>query len=597
MKNKITVVVLDSGLDINSRLAKEINFNGGLGIYIDQNEKIHVDNNAIDDIGHGTAVSSLINILCKDVEIIPIKIVHDGILASTETLIAALRYIYNNIECDIINISAGVVSCNKKAELYRCCKELVDRGTIIVSAYDNSDVISYPAVFDCVIGVSGVREKWKTGSYKNVLNNNADYVGINKERYLPWLNTKYELVSGNSFLTPEFVSKVVELMKHGYDNFNDIVKELDKNAFSSIYYNKYYETDFGYTINKAVVFPFNKEMHSLARFKDILDFEITGFYDTKYSGNIGKYLTESEQNETIMNIESLDWNDDFDTVILGHNSIISQATGINYENYIVERCIKYNKNIFSCKDIRTREDIVQSNISLYCPHVDKIKKSHFLKMHVMGCPVLGVVGTGPCQGKFTIQLGIRRELLSRGFRVGQLGTEPTARLFGMDADYPMGHESAVYVKGFDSIIAINQILGNIDKRDPDIIIFGSQSNCVPFQVGGPSDYPIVQHELLLGCQAEAYILCISNDATIDYIKRTISYLEGLYESKVIALAFSPIALGQRWSTVSVKMDLIKPDDIKKHIDELRKEFDIPVLSMNNANFFSDVSDIIVEYFS
>ncbi len=597
MGQKKKVVVLDSGLDPNSNLAKKINFKGGLGIYVDSDNKTQIEYKAIDDIGHGTAVSSLIYKLCSDIEIIPIKIIYEGMISSTETMIEALEYIYQNIECDVINISAGIVSCDNIKKLYDVCKRLAEKGVIIVSAYDNGGAVSYPAAFDCVIGITGERKKKKAFDFKRILNDNADYLGVDKERNLSWINNGYKLISGNSFITPEFIYRVLEIKKRKIENFSEVVCELNNMASDTIYYNKHKVSNIEFKIKKAIVFPYNKEMHSLARYEDLLDFKIVDFYDTKYSYNVGKVISESIDNKIIKNILSLDWNSDFDTFILGHNSIISESIGIDIESYIVKKCIENNKNLFSCKDIRNKKEIRESNINLYCPHVDSIKKSEALQMHVMGCPVLGVVGTGPSQGKFTIQLGIRRELIKRGFNVGQLGTEPTAPLFGMDAVFPMGHESAVYVKGFDAIVAINQILGHIEEKEPDIIIFGSQSNTVPLHVGGSQDYPIVQHELLLGGQAEAYILCVSNDASLEYISRTISYLKGIYTSDVIAIAISPLSMVTRWSSINVKKELIDKSEVDKLANDLKERFPIPVLEMNHTNFYGEICDIIENYFS
>jgi len=292
----------------------------------------------------------------------------------------------------------------------------------------------------------------------------------------------------------------------------------------------------------------------------------------------------------------LDWNDDFDTVILGHTSLLSEAIGMDLETYIINKCIENNKNIYSCRDIRDRDDIKSSKINYNCPSVDSIPESEFRKMHVIGRPIIGVVGTGGNQGKFTIQLGLRKELIRRGYNVGQIGTEPTALLFGMDAVYPMGHESAVYVKGFKAVMAINQMLGLIEKKDPDIIIFGSQSNTVPYHVGGPQDYPVVQHELLLGCQADAYILCINDDAPIDYIQRNISYLEGIFDSRVVALVVSPLSIKTRWSTINSSLRYISDDEMSNIIKDLKKNFSIPVLSMNDKFFYENITDLVINYF-
>jgi hypothetical protein len=59
------------------------------------------------------------------------------------------------------------------------------------------------------------------------------------------------------------------------------------------------------------------------------------------------------------------------------------------------------------------------------------------------CPVLGVFGTSASQGKFTLQLALRRRLLQLGYEISQVGTEHHAALFGMDLAFPMGHGSTV----------------------------------------------------------------------------------------------------------------------------------------------------------
>ncbi len=77
-----------------------------------------------------------------------------------------------------------------------------------------------------------------------------------------------------------------------------------------------------FNINKAAVYPFNKEMHSLIRFSELLDFEIIDVYDSKYSATVGmstNKLMKSEEcvNHTVRNISEIDWNS-FDTLIIGH---------------------------------------------------------------------------------------------------------------------------------------------------------------------------------------------------------------------------------------------------------------------------------------
>ena len=121
-----------------------------------------------------------------------------------------------------------------------------------------------------------------------------------------------------------------------------------------------------------------------------------------------------------------------------------------------------------------------------------------------------------------------------------MGTEPTAPLFGADAVYPVGYEGTAKTKGLMSIYTINKMLGLIEKSQPDIILHESQSQTIPNDSGGLKQYPLAQNEPILACQADAYILCVSCEDSVEYVRRTIAYLESIYPSEVIAIALSPL---------------------------------------------------------
>lgn len=598
--NKVRVCVLDSGLDPESTVGREINFLGGDEFFLDESGEISHKMNAVDDIGHGTAVISIIHRLCKDIEILPIKIVKNGIANSTDIMISALEYIYNRKLCNVINISAGIISCDNLLGLYTICKKLRDIGIIIVAAFDSEGAVSYPAAFDCVIGVDGFRlDRNMVGFYK-CGTGSANYIQSMKEQRLPWIERETKTVSGTSFIAPEFTARVVELLQNDRTlSFDNIISFLDKDARGMINENRYSPQNYDVRIQKAAIFPFNKEMHSLARFDDLLRFDIYGFYDTKYSGQVGRSVSDLQKisypkhDYIIQNIDKLDWNADFDTIILGHTSLLSKAVKKNYEEEIISKCKKYGKKLFSCRDIRD----ISPKIDYYTPYIDPIDMSGLTRMHVLGRPVLGIVGTGSKQGKFSLQLSLRRELIHQGYRVGQLGTEPTSQLFGMDAVYPMGYESAVYVKGFDAVFAVNQIMGQIEAKNPDIIIFGSQAHSVTFVPGGPSYYPICQHELLMGCQADAYILVVCIDNPLPYIKRNIMYLESLYNSKVIAIAVSPLTNNDRWSTLNNQLELLSYETQESYCKEIQNTIGIPTFPFQTETDIKSITNVCLSYFT
>lgn len=362
------IVVLDSGLDINSKLASDIHFNGGLGFKRNVSTgKIEIVMNAVDDSGHGTAVCNCLHKLVPDDEIIPIKVINTENVADTELLCFALEYICDCICCDIINVSLGVVGCSDIDELNRICLRIKEKGIIIVAAYDNAGALSYPACLDCVVGVDGMREKRLRNRYMKVLHRKATYIAEVREKILPMLDGKNEICSGNSFLAPEFSAKISNILKNQKCTFEELVEILDKGACSTIAESNVEIRKIPFQIKRAVVFPFNKEMHSIARYEKDLKFEVVGYYDTKYSRNVGKSVSEISggcaTNEYIKDIETLDWESQFDTFILGHTSVISEVMGCNFEEQIIEKIKKYKKNIFSC------HHLLEDSCQIYSPYV------------------------------------------------------------------------------------------------------------------------------------------------------------------------------------------------------------------------------------
>ncbi len=198
-----------------------------------------------------------------------------------------LTYIYEQKCCDIINISAGIICCDDIYDLNLICEKLMNAGIIIVSAFDSEGAVSYPAALDCVIGIDGLRLNRNIKGFWRCGAGTYNYIKSMKEKHLPWLNNKMKTVSGTSFIAPEFTALIAAMLQEKQFSFSEIVAHLNEMASGEIDELKYNKQYFDLDIKNAIVFPFNKEMHSLARFEDMLDFTISGFYDTKFSGQVG----------------------------------------------------------------------------------------------------------------------------------------------------------------------------------------------------------------------------------------------------------------------------------------------------------------------
>lgn len=596
---KLNIVIIDSGF--SSHIDIKTSFQGIHLKYYDGT--ITIEDNIDDTIGHGTAITFLIHKRMPNANIFCIKI-YDDEFCRPELLIAALEYIYKNINCDIINISLGTLVCPNISLLKEICDKLSQKGVVIVSAFDNNGSISYPAAFDTVIGVDVSNETGNINEYDYIENSPVNILGYYREQRLPWLNNSYQIVSGASFIAPYTTVHIAELIVEGFHELEEIKEQLKIRANKIICYEK----ENNYTTfmpKKAITFPFNKEIHSLARYHDNLKFEIKDYFDVKYVGNIGNSVRtiiggECHADLVIKNYTTINWDDDFDTLILGHTRELSNAVNFDFKKFFLDKALNHNKCVFSFDSVDedTHRLYRQNNINLYFPAITTtdIPTNKLGKLRKIGKPILAVVGTGPRQGKFTLQISMKIILENSGYSVGMLGSEPSALLFGANQVYPMGYDSTVSIKGLDSIKVINNLMGKIEDCDPEIIIVGSQSQSVPFTDSSLKYLPVAQHEFILATVADCYVLCINLSDEIGYIHRTIKYLESIYGSKVIALAALPLDHANKWSIISNRKIKINEAEKRIKIALIEKQIELKIYDISIPMDIQNLTQYIVDYF-
>lgn len=126
-------------------------------------------------------------------------------------------------------------------------------------------------------------------------------------------------------------------------------------------------------------------------------------------------------------------------------------------------------------------------------------------------------------------------ILTNVLRVDVIG-----ELFGADEVFPYGYNSAVDITYDQYIPVINEMLHNISKKDCDFILTGSQSGTLPYDFNNMARIVFPQTIFLFGTAPDGVILCVSSDDEIEYIKRTIVFIESSCDTNVIALVVFPI---------------------------------------------------------
>ncbi len=173
-----------------------------------------------------------------------------------------------------------------------------------------------------------------------------------------------------------------------------------------------------FSLFRAALFPFGKEMHSLPVSRHVV---LPDSQDIrcKVHGDDRSFCPSFDEGYTnpdiiIENIERVDW-EDFDTIILGHMGQLAQlvkATG--FSNGSCPRSSLTREKVVAFDDLR----IVETGLPMdkvYCPVVRKehMPGNRFGKLYRCPKPVLGISGQAPRQGKFTLQLYLRKELMYR----------------------------------------------------------------------------------------------------------------------------------------------------------------------------------------
>lgn len=602
----IRIAVVDTGLDSTHGA---IHFPAN-GVTITHHGMDYgIEPGTTDTIGHGTAVCNCIKRVAKDVDLFVVNAFDDTDQIDVERLTYALNYISDNVPCDIVHISSGITDFTTVSPLHEACKKLVDQGRIVVSAFDNYGAISYPAAFPEVIGVDMSIACSNMLEYEYV---ESDLVNVRAQGVslrVPWAGHTYRIVTGTSFSSAFITGIIAIFLQYGYRRLDDIRKQLKKYAVIQHTPSYYEETGRPFIIHEAIALPFNKEMHLLAAKSLQTDFVIRDFFTYKYTGQVHKRISEVlhqsvDQDYMLKNVDTIPWEEAFDTVIVGHLGNLSRLVKKNLKAEILENCLIYRKNLYMLDYDEVDDTVLQrfreKGLQIFCPGYDvkNLPKGIFGRMHVISTPIVGVFGTSSIQGKFNLQLELKRLFCSRGFTVGHLSTEATGFLLGADEVFPFGYHSTVTVSGIDAVIAINNLLHKIEENThPDIIIAGSQSLSVQSSSGNIGAYPCAQTELLFALDADVIILCVNYTDEISYIKRTIRFLEAANESKVLAAVLFPCIRRDVYSYLDNHMSPISDIDLQRKKEELCQNLSLEVYAQNSSDDMEALFQSILQYFS
>ena len=550
-----------------------------------------------DGFGHGTAVLGIIRDGAPSADITCIRLVDNDSGTSAGELAELLEYILCNCDVDIINMSLGITGGDLRS-LHTVCSRLDQKGVVLISAFDNNGAISYPAAFSEVIGIASDTYCRRKDLFIYCDDSMVNLLAHGNIQRVSWKDSKKILISGNSFAAAHATVKAAQYVAVGARGRTEILECFRRDSLYNLPARQSpCKKTVPFEIRRAVLFPFNKEMHSLMRFNDMLPFEVAGIYEGRYSaltGSSASRIIESELHHDIVirKVSECDF-ESFDTAVIGHCRELSRYGNRELIKQFVEELVSHRKNIYSFDDL----SYIVPDFSYekwFYPRVDEadVPPDRFGKLFRISTPVLGVFGTSSKQGKYTLQLALRKKLMSVGYRVGQIGTEPSALLFGMDCCYPMGYASEVKVSGANAVRFLNNAVKELEE-DSDIIIVGSQSGTVPYSCDNTSFLCFAQYEFLLGTQPDAVILCINPYDELEYIERTVKTIEGS-GAKVIAAAVFPMTFVSEQNIFGKRR--ITGEEENRIVQDVFRCFGIPALVFNNGKETDRLADAVIDFF-
>lgn len=537
-----------------------------------------------DEIGHGNAVISILLNRAKSSDIYSFKIFKKDYKTKEKDLVNVLTYINEKLDVDVVHISNGINYYDTQNALQKVINKLENKHVIVLSAADNLGSISYPAAFENVIGVFWDTMYADTESYTYVENSSINILGYGNSQLLPWKNGEKKIVSGSSFAAPYITSKVSNYLSlfDERKSLREVLSFLKNLAIRTINFKSNNYKKLSWPIEKSVLFPVNKETHALLGNKDLLVTNIINTFDIPYSKSINKNVAQIVYGNSVIDgkvqsINNIDWESDFDTIITGHLKKVNELCKIDYTKYILGKCLEYKKNIFMFDSIKGYENFVsklnENGNDCFSPYIyrESVFPNNFGSLYKCNVPVTAVIGTSSSQGKFNLQLAIRRILLNYGYEVGQISTEPSGYLFGMDFTYANGYGSDNNLKSEEEIYLLNYELRKMESNK-DIVIVGTQSQIIPYSFGNIGFYSLSQINILLALDPDVYVLCINFNDDLDYIKRIIQYIKCYFKKDKIILSLYPFDRNRDWSINNSKSQSADLDLLKAFVNKVRHNF-------------------------
>lgn len=559
----IKVAVVDSGISPIAGAVGELE--GGVALSVTEDGEIRQGVGVTDRLGHGTACAGIIRNLASRVRLYSVRVFDDSLVTSGLQLVAAIDWAVAQ-GMQVVNLSLGTTDPSMEADLGQACRRAVEAGVVLVAAEHNDGLPAYPAVLPEAIGVCAGKVQSRYGYYWQD-GCPIECVARGDAQRVRWVGGRHVMVGGSSFAAPH-ITAVAALLLEAWPGASpyELRSMVRANATATIRPSNRVAPPVARSVagvirdgsavvprfQSAILYPFSKEMHAFVRYPDLTCFKVVGIADPVGRGLVGKDAGAAlgldpigvRISPSLHQVEA-----DAAGLILGYLGKLGQLRKRDLLGECLALALDRGLHVFCFESLEgdryraVREAAVAAGLSFTWPAVTAERACGALSGPVsagaVDVPVVAVMGTSSSQGKFTLQLSLRRELLKRGYKVGQLGTEPHCELLGMDASFPMGYASTVQLPTELYPPYLDRVMRRICwTRRPDLIVAGAQSGTIPYDLHDHRTLTLPSLAFLMGVKPDAVVLVVNPMDALDYVRDTIDAVRVIGKAEVMALAIS-----------------------------------------------------------
>ena len=277
---------------------------------------------------------------------------------------------------------------------------------------------------------------------------------------------------------------------------------------------------------------------------------------------------------------------------------------------LVEMALEADLDIFSFqavdpeqhRDLYMLAERKNRSIAFPCIGFDEIAASQevYDLYPNVDAPVVAVMGTSSQQGKFTLQMALRRLFLNADYKVAQIGTEHHSELLGMDFAFPMGYGSTLKMPLQSYVPFLDFKMREINHhKQPEIIITGSQSGTIPYDVCDHTTHSLSSLAFLLGVKPDACVLVVNSIDTDEYIRDTLDGIRAVCKAPTVALAMGDREKHVRtaYGKSLVTTIPLSQDEVNSHLKRVSDAFDLPAIQILSERDQERLLDILVDFFS